>query len=91
MPPDIYINLYNEENAGDIREGFIIALPNMLYRKNIDLVNKVLKELVLALPESKIYSIKRWWWPGWGILNNIEHSFPKQILSYKKLKPFNFN
>lgn len=88
MPPDIYINLYNQENAGNIKEGFIIALPNMLYRKNVELVNKILNELVDSLPESKIYSVKRQWWPSSGMPNNIEDTFPQQILNCKKIESF---
>jgi hypothetical protein len=60
----------------------------MLYKKNIDLVNKVLNALLVSLPESKIYSVKRQWWPSSGMPNNIEDTFPQQILNCEKIKPF---
>jgi len=59
MPPDIFVQLYNNPTIENIREGFIIAKPRSLYRKNDVLVNLELMKLKNEIPDSTISSVTR--------------------------------
>jgi len=79
MPPDIFVSLYNYPGINEIREGFIIALPNSLYKGNKKIVDDLLIQIASHIPYSEIHETKRDWWGRTASRNNIEDLTPQEI------------
>lgn len=72
VPPDIFIELYNYENDHNIKEGFVVAIQDSVYRKYADSTDTAIGEICKAIPESTLSLALRSWHPGGGFPNQIQ-------------------
>ncbi|MES2381174.1 MAG: hypothetical protein V4538_09040 [Bacteroidota bacterium] len=73
IPPDIFIKLYNYSNAQTVKEGFVIAMPKAMYKKNKTLVDVEITKLVNHIPNASLNTLTRLWQPVWKFSNRIEN------------------
>lgn len=70
--PNIFINLYANENYKRLREGVVIAIPKKVFNKNEKTIRGCIEKLSLKIDKSSISEIERKWMPSRKFSNRIE-------------------
>ncbi|MEM7297434.1 MAG: hypothetical protein AAF391_04110 [Bacteroidota bacterium] len=71
-PPEIFVHLYHHQGVPKIREGLLIAIRNNLAKKNQNLIEQNMDEIVGLVQGASLSMISRSWMPGWRFPNRIE-------------------
>ena len=77
--PDIYINLFHNENLNELNEGLLIAMPKKIVNKNRVLAEDCIRELNRKIRNSSVSLEERYWTPSKEYPNRIEDMNPQEL------------
>jgi hypothetical protein len=77
--PEIFINVYHFPNIEKIQEGILIAIPNKIAKRNKELLENKLNQILAAIPHSNLSLISRRWMPNRKFPNRIEDMNPQEL------------
>jgi len=77
--PELFINIYHNENIKFSREGVLIAMKKKIAAKNIEAIESNIVQLSKRIRNSKIAAIERKWRSGKGFVNKIAEMNPHEL------------